>query len=193
MENRLHFRTSARPPDLLHDRSRVSPVPVFLQKPLSVVRMKPFEGIPEHDPGHSGVMPLEKQDQTGQVHLSGLPEHPPAGLVDQVLPVREQPFDQPESGINMPLADEPPGRDDGDPAIPLVLRPGEVEQDRRVLFPEIFSGNIGGALVHQVPFGHLLTVGDIKMKNLILPAGVPPVELVSQDAEPERPDLVDRG
>ena len=155
--------------------------------------MKPFEGVPERDPGHSGTMLFEEQDQTGRIHLSGLPEHPSAGLVDQVLAVRKQLFGQAEGRIDVPLADEPPGRDDGDPSIPQAPGSGKVEQNPAVLVLEKFSNYIGGALVHQVPFGHPLAMVDVKMENPFLAGGVSAIELVSQDPEPQGADFMHRG
>lgn len=125
----------------------------------------------------------EKGYQTGRIHLAGFTEHPSAGLVNQVFGIRQQLFCQSEGGVDMALADEPPGGDDRDPAIPQASGCGQAGQDPAIASPEIFSGDIRSAFVHQVPFRHKPPVVEIESKNPFPLSVVSTVKLEAQDPE----------
>lgn len=60
--------------------------------------------------------------QGAQAFLAGFAEHPASGFVDEVFWIAEEDFGECEGVVYPAFSDEPPGRDDGDAAIPEARR-----------------------------------------------------------------------
>jgi hypothetical protein len=82
-----------------------------------------LDGVAEHGPGHGSITGPEKRPQrVGAATLSHLAEHPPHGLVDEIVPVLHEDIGQGKGVIGAASLDVVKGSDDRDPPLPEALR-----------------------------------------------------------------------
>jgi hypothetical protein len=68
-----------------------------------------LDGVPEHDAGCHGTVPVEETLQGLLVALADFSEHPAGGFVNQVFLIAQEHLGDLQRVANLALPDEPPG------------------------------------------------------------------------------------
>jgi len=135
-------------------------------------------------------MPAQEFLKGAKVFLAGFAQHPAGGLVDQVLGVMEEDFGEREGIVDVTVANEPPGGDDGDAAIPEARRFRQFIEKALVAGEEPGADDVGRAVVHTVPVADETAVAQVEAKNLFLASFAGFQKLNAQDHVGQRTFVV---